>query len=73
VLNVYSHSAGAGAAGALLGNSLAAHAHGPIGEAAQSVLPFTGIAVGMYLITGIALVVAGVVLRWTSRKRGEAR
>jgi hypothetical protein len=72
VPNVYSHSAGAGAAGALLGNSLATHAHGPIGHAAQSVLPFTGVAVGLYLITGLALVLAGVLLRWTGRNRDQA-
>jgi hypothetical protein len=37
--------------------------------AAEGMLPFTGIALGVYTAIGVALIVAGLVLRRTANKR----
>ncbi len=63
----------AGAGGTMLGNSLLSHDAGPVGHVAASVLPYTGVAVGLYLVTGVGLLVAGFVLRRMGRQAGEPR
>jgi hypothetical protein len=37
--------------------------------AAEGMLPFTGIALGIYMAIGIALIVAGLLLRRTANQR----
>ncbi len=56
-----------GAAAAVLGTRIVAdHAGGLMGEVAKGasgLLPFTGIAVGIYALLGIGLIVGGLLLR----------
>jgi hypothetical protein len=40
------------------------------GHAAKGTLPFTGIALGIYLLVGLSLVLAGLALRAYARVRG---
>jgi hypothetical protein len=47
------------------------HTHGSVAASvAGSTLPFTGIALGVYLAIGLSLVLAGLTLRVYARARG---
>jgi hypothetical protein len=56
-----------GAGAAVLGTRVVAdHATGPVAKVASvasGMLPFTGVAVGIYLAIGLGLIVAGFILR----------
>jgi hypothetical protein len=39
-------------------------------EVAQGTLPFTGVALGVYLVVGVSLIVAGLALRIAGKANG---
>lgn len=51
-----------GAAGGAAGGAAAVIVH-----AAQATLPFTGAAVGSYLLVAVGLLLAGSIMRWRAR------
>jgi hypothetical protein len=54
----------------MYGAGRAAAAGAGVGAAAaEGMLPFTGIALGIYMAIGIALIVAGLLLRRTANQR----
>jgi fructose-specific phosphotransferase system IIC component len=69
--HMYNPTVGCGTGGALTGAALGAQCQGPIGHVAQSVLPFTGAAFGLYLATGLGLLVTGIVMRRLGRGTGQ--
>ena len=58
---------------AVLGAQVAATQVGPVAGAADATLPFTGIAVGLYLTVALVLIISGFILRFlASRPSGQA-
>lgn len=60
---------GVGPSGAVAGAAVAATG-AAVGKAAGAALPFTGIAVGIYVAVGALLIVAGFIMRKLAAKRG---
>ena len=60
---------GAAAGATVLGLTIAADqvAPNPVAQAAQATLPFTGAAVGLYLVIAVGLLIAGFVMRHIGR------
>ena len=59
---------GVGPSGVVVGATVAATG-AATGKAAGALLPFTGIAFGVYLVAAVCLVVVGFVLRRVAAKR----
>ncbi len=60
---------GVGPSGLVAGGAVATGG-AAVGKAAGAVLPFTGIAVGIYVIAGAILIIGGFALRKLAAKRG---
>jgi hypothetical protein len=68
---MYHPKVACGTAGALGSAAFGAHCQGPLGHVAQTVLPFTGVAFGLYLTTGVGLLLTGIVMRRLGRQPGS--